>query len=214
MIGGILVGVVVSLVISQKLGYKPATILGLVMIATASVLATRTTIDSGYGWTGLWLTVFGFGFGAIMISGQNLALSQLDEAHAGAGVAIVQVMRQTGGVVGIAVLISVLNSVYRGQVDVTGLPEPVGRAVQGSFQAGLAVAERLTSAELAGSVKNAFVEGMHAEMWFSVGLALATAGLVFLAMPRWLGKMDTETHEGMPDDFDKRHGAPSRGPHA
>lgn len=195
MIGGILVGVAASLIVSQRSGYKAAVLLGLVMIATGSALAALTTLDSGYGWTGAWLAVFGFGFGAIMISGQNLALTALDEARAGVGGAIVQVMRQTGGVIGIAVLISVLSSVYRARVDVAGLPPAVGDAVRSSVQSGLATARQLGDPELATTVKSAFLDGMDVQMWLGVGLALAVATAIALVMPRGLGKTDPE-----PDD--------------
>jgi len=195
MIGGIVVGVVASLAISQRRTYKAAVLLGLIMIAVGSALAARTTVGSGYGWTGAWLAVFGIGFGAIMISGQNLALNTLDEARAGVGGAIAQVMRQTGGVVGVAVLISVLSSVYRGHVDVAGLPPAVGDAVKSSVQSGLAVARELGSPELAASVKSAFLTGMGVQMWLSVALALVVAVAVFLAMPRGLGKTDREADD-------------------
>jgi hypothetical protein len=158
------------------------------MIAVASTLATRTTVDSVYGWSALWLSVFGFGFGVLLISGQNLALNTLDEQRAGVGGAILQVMRQTGGVVGIAVLVSVLNSVYRASVTVPGLPVAVTDTVKDSVQAGLAVAERFADPELARAVRTAFLDGMHAEMWLSAGLAVVAAGVVVVAMPRGLGE--------------------------
>jgi hypothetical protein len=104
-------------------------------------------------------------------------------------------MRQTGGVVGVAVLISVLNSVYRGHVDVAGLPPAVGDAVKSSVQSGLAVARQLGSQELAASVKSAFLTGMGVQMWLSVALALVVAVAVFLAMPRGLGKTDREADD-------------------
>jgi hypothetical protein len=204
MIGGILVGVVASLAISQKRTYKAAVLLGLLMIAVGSSLASRTTVESSYGWTGAWLAIFGFGFGAIMISGQNLALNTLDEVRAGVGGAIVQVMRQTGSVVGIAVLVSVLNSAYRRNVDVSSLPPALGDAVRSSVQSGLAVATELGSPELAVSVKSAFLDGMGVQMGLGVALALAVAVAAFLAIPSGLGKTDPETDDRRMSDLDKQ----------
>jgi len=187
MIVGIIVGVVVGLGLCQRVSYRAAVLLGLVLIAASSALATRTTIDSGYGLAAVWITGFGAGFGALMISCQNLALSQLGTDTAGAGAATVQVMRQTGSVVGIAVLVSVLNTVYRDHVSTTGLPAPVADAVRDSFQAGLVAAERLGNPQLASSVKTAFLDGMATQMWWGVGLAGIVAVAAIVWMPAALG---------------------------
>lgn len=193
MVGGIIAGVVASVVLCQQLGYKPSMVLGLLGIALGSALATRTSLSSGYGWAACWLICFGFGFGALMVSCQNLALSRLDQTTAGAGSATVQVMRQTGSVVGIAVLISVLNSVYRSRVDTHDLPASAASAVRDSFQAGLVVAQRLNSPKLAASVKAAFLDGMAAQMWIGVALSGAVAVLVIMAMPNQGGEAHDTT---------------------
>ena len=112
-------------------------------------------------------------------------------------------MRQTGSVVGIAVLISVLNSVYRGRVDVASLPPAVGGAVKSSVQSGLAVARELGNPELAASVKSAFLDGMGVQMWLSVGLALMVTVAVFLVMPRGLGKIEPETEDRRMSDLNQ-----------
>jgi len=45
-------------------------------------------------------------------------------------------------------------------------------AARGSFFAGLAVADKLGSAQLADAVKDAFMAGMTASLWVSVVLAV------------------------------------------
>lgn len=188
MIGGIMVGVVVSLLMSQRFSYKSAMVVGLIVFSAGSILATRTSVESEYSLAATWLILVGFGFGALLISCQNLALTRLDKDTAGAGAAMVQVMRQTGSVVGIAVLISVLNSVYRQRIDTLALPEPAASSVRDSVQAGLAIAEELGDPALALSVKNAFLDGMAVQMWIGVILAGVVLATVIARMPATLGK--------------------------
>jgi MFS transporter, DHA2 family, multidrug resistance protein len=208
MIGGIVLGVVISVIFTRRVGYRATLLFGLAAIAAAAGMAGRTTLESGYGWAAVWLTSFGIGFGALMISCQNLALSRLDQNTAGAGAATVQVMRQTGSVVGIAVLVSVLNTVYRDRVATTGLRAPVAAAVRDSVQAGLAVAERFHALELTHSVRTAFLHGMAAQMGLGVALAGAVAVAVIIWMPRRLGTADPES----PSTATTRHADEPIGP--
>jgi EmrB/QacA subfamily drug resistance transporter len=201
-IGGIILGVGVTVIVSPRLGFKAPILAGLALIAMGSVLATRTTLESTYNWTAMWLVVFGSGFGAIMIGGNSLALNKLDPARSGVGGAVLQMMRQTGSVVGIAVLISVLNSVYRGRVDLTSVPADARETARSSLQGGFAVAQRFGDADLVVSVKNAFLDGMDAQMWLGVGLAILTALTVLIWMPWRLGYAEPEADDwrtGAPD---------------
>lgn len=187
MLGGVVLGIGVGVRLSEKAGYKVATLLGLALVIIGGLLAQRTEVATGYAWVGGWLTLFGTGFGMLMIVGQNLALNTLDQTRAGVGGAITQVMRQTGSVIGIAILGSALNAAYRNNVDVTGLPAPLAETVRDSVQGGLAVAQKV-GPRLAYAVKDALVSGIHTQMWLSIGLAvLCTLGALAL-MPKDLGR--------------------------
>jgi hypothetical protein len=50
--------------------------------------------------------------------------------------------------------------------------------------AGVAVAHQLNSAALLGSVKNAFVAGMDTMLWVCAGIALVSAVLAVIFLPR------------------------------
>jgi len=200
MLAGVVIGIVVGVRLSGSVGYKVAALVGLALVIVGGLLALRTEVTTGYAWVGGWLTLFGAGFGTLMIVGQNLALNTLDESRAGIGGAIVQVMRQTGSVIGIAVLGSALNAAYRDDVDVTGLPGPLADTVRDSVQGGLVVAQKV-GANLVYSVKNALVAGIHLQMWLSIGLAvLCTVGALIL-MPKDLGRVeDRSSSQESPDE--------------
>ncbi|MCB0908283.1 MAG: DHA2 family efflux MFS transporter permease subunit [Nocardioidaceae bacterium] len=176
MLGGLMLGFVVAVRLATVTGPRLPMAIGFVAVIGAAALGATTRVDSGYGATATWLAVFGVGFGMVLISGQNLAVDILSTERAAAGGALIQVMRQVSSVLGIAALVSVLNTSYRGSVDVSGLPAEAADAVKDSVSGGLAVAARLGSPDLATSVKDAFVSGMSDQMW--VTCALAVVGLV------------------------------------
>ncbi|MBT8225847.1 MAG: MFS transporter [Dactylosporangium sp.] len=194
LLGGIVLGIVAGVALSERSGYKVAVVAGLACVLAGGLLAVRTGVDTGYGWAAGWLTLLGLGLGAVTIAGNNLALNTLDETRAGAGGAIVQVMRQTGSVIGIAALGSVLNASYRDSIDVERLPGALADTARDSAEAGLAVAHRLGSPDLALAVKHAFLDGLHIQMWLSAALAAACILGTLIAMPARLGKTRTEAH--------------------
>lgn len=188
--GGIVAGIAGGVALSRRVGPKTAVLVGLAGVLAASALALGTGVDTGYGWVAGWLTLLGCGLGAVMIVGNTLALDTLDESRAGVGGAIVQVMRQTGSVMGIAALGSAFNATYRDSVDVGRLPPPLAGAVRNSAEAGLAVAHRLGSHDLVAAVKGAFVDGLHTQLWFGVALAAGAILGTLVAMPTTLGRSE------------------------
>lgn len=58
---------------------------GLVVPAFAALLGSRTTVDSGYGFTALWLSFAGLGFGFSIVPAMAGALSTLPADRAGWG---------------------------------------------------------------------------------------------------------------------------------
>ena len=108
----------------------------------------------------------------------------LTAERSGSGSALISAMRQVGATIGVAVLGTVLGSVYAGHLDVTGLPAAAAAAAKSSVVGGVAVAHELGSPALLDSVRNAFVQGMDTMLWVCGGIALASAILAFLFLPR------------------------------
>ena len=93
-------------------------------------------------------------------------------------------MRQVGATIGVAVLGTVLSSVYRSHLVVTGLPDAAASAAKSSVVAGVAIAQKTGSASLLDSVRHAFVAGLDTMLWVCGGIALASAILALLFLPR------------------------------
>jgi len=141
-------------------------------------------VSSGTGFAAAWFAVFGLGLGLAMPQTMNAALSALSAERSGAGSALISAMRQVGATIGVAILGTVLLSVYRTHLVVAGLPEAAASAAKSSVVAGVAIAQKTGSASLLDSVRHAFVTGMDTMLWVCAGIALVSAILAVLFLPR------------------------------
>ena len=196
MIGGMVIGMIGStrLASPRKTAAGPAraplasakglVTVGFTVMAITLGFGATTTVSSGTWFAAAWFAAFGFGLGLAMPQTMNAALSALSAERSGSGSALISAMRQVGATIGVAVLGTVLDSVYRGHLDVTGLPAAAAAAAKSSVVAGVAVAHELGSAALLDSVRDAFVQGMDTMLWICGGIALASAILALLFLPR------------------------------
>ena len=157
---------------------------GFTAMAVALAVGATTKIASGTGFAAAWFAVFGLGLGTAMPQTMNAALSALSAERSGSGSALISALRQVGATIGVAVLGTVLNSVYRSHLIVTGLPAATAAAAKNSVVAGVQVAHALRSVALLGSARSSFVHGMDAMLWACGGIALVSAVLALLFLPR------------------------------
>jgi EmrB/QacA subfamily drug resistance transporter len=172
MMGGLLVAARVAQPVVARFGSRATVCAGLVVLAFAALLGSRTTVDSGYGFTALWLSITGFGFGFSVVPAMDGALATLPRDRAGSGSGLLMTLRQVGGAIGIALLGSLLASTFRDRLDVTGLPAKAADTAGNSVVAAHIIAEKAGSAQLAASANSAYVHGM--------GLVLVICGIAAL----------------------------------
>jgi EmrB/QacA subfamily drug resistance transporter len=120
-----------------------------------------------------------------------MIMSSLPREKAGSGSAVNNTFRQVGGALGVAVLGSLMSTVYRDNVQshLTVLPAPARHSAAESIEATLGVASRLgpRGQALVDPANNAFIHAMHVTAAASAAVALigAVIALVFLpAKPR------------------------------
>jgi MFS transporter, DHA2 family, multidrug resistance protein len=160
---------------------------GFAIMAVALALGTATSAASGTGFISAWFVVTGVGLGLAMPTMLNAALSALAPERSGSGSALMTAMRQVGATIGVAVLGTVLSSVYRSQLALPGLPADVAAAAKNSVGAGVAVAQRLGSPQLLAAVHAAYAGGVDMMLWVCAGIATAAAILAALFLPRQPG---------------------------
>ncbi|HEY1627566.1 MAG TPA: DHA2 family efflux MFS transporter permease subunit [Streptosporangiaceae bacterium] len=197
MIGGLVVGMIGSTRLASPRDNKAKTetrppvasakvlvTAGFAIMAVAMAIGATTTVSSGTGFAALWFALSGLGLGMAMPQAMNSALGALSAERSGSGSALISALRQVGATIGVAVLGTVLSEGYHAKLDVTGLPTTVAAAAKSSVAAGVGVAHKLGSAAFLDNVRTAYVHGMDIMLWACGGIALASAILALIFLPR------------------------------
>ncbi|MFF8970625.1 DHA2 family efflux MFS transporter permease subunit [Streptomyces sp. NPDC014995] len=183
MMGGLLVAARAAQPVVARFGARAVVGAGLVVLAFAAFLGSRTTVESGYGFTALWLSVAGLGCGLSIVPAMTGALSTLPADRAGSGSGLLMTLRQVGGAIGIALLGSLLAGAYRDRLDVSGLPAGAADTAGESVVAAHLVAGRTGPADLAASANGAYVHGMSLTLLVCGTAALVAALLTAALLP-------------------------------
>lgn len=129
MMAGLMVAAIASRRLLAKIGAGRGTVAGLLIIAASLALLAPIAVDTSMVWIGIVLTFFGAGMGVAMTSGMDAVLGSLPRTQAGAGSAVSSTLRQIAGALGVAILGSILSSIYRSDLDSSLLSQlPAGSA--------------------------------------------------------------------------------------
>ncbi len=161
---------------------KYLTAVGFTIMAGALAVGAGTTIASGTAFAASWFAVSGLGLGLAMPTSLNVALSALSPARSGSGSALMTALRQVGGTIGVAVLGTVLSTVYQSRLRLPALPAHTTSTIRDSVAAGVAAAKASGSRSLLDTVRIAYVHGLDVMLWVCAGIAITSAvlGLIFL----------------------------------
>ncbi len=162
--------------LADRIGTARTSTIGLLVAAAA--FGWLSTLDAGSSYWPLLVGLVPLGAGmALAMTPATAAITDaLPREKQGVGSAMNDLARELGGALGIAVLGSVLQSVYRDHLDVTGLPGPAADQARSS----LALATHL-GPRVAASAQSAFVDGLHTALIVGavalVAAAVAVTGL-------------------------------------
>jgi MFS transporter, DHA2 family, multidrug resistance protein len=157
--------------------------IGFAIMATALAVGAGTTIGSSTAFAAIWFAVTGFGLGVAMPTALNAAIGALSPARSGSGSALITAMRQVGGTIGVAVLGTILATVYRSHLHLAGLPAAATGAATKSVAAGVATAQAAGSHQLLDAVRLAYVHGLDVMLWVCSGIAIVSALLALAFLP-------------------------------
>ncbi|NUS01384.1 MAG: MFS transporter [Nonomuraea sp.] len=184
MMGGLMVAARGAQPVVARFSARAVVSAGLVVLAFAALLGSRTTADSGYGFVALWLSITGIGFGFSVVPAMDGALGTLPRDRAGSGSGLLMTLRQVGAAIGIALLGSLLAGIFRDRLDVTGLPARAADTAGDSVVAAHLIAGRVHSSHLAASANGAYVHGMSVVLLVCGVAALVAALLAAAFLPR------------------------------
>lgn len=171
-----------------RLGSKALMTGGLVVTAAGMLMLSRVTATSGYGLIGASLAIVGAGLGAVLAPSFDAIVASLPPEQRGVGSALSNALGKLSQAIGVVILGSILNSVYRNGLPALprSLPAAAVAAIQGNVAVAVKVAARLPGEPgrlLAAAARNAYVSGMSEVLVIAGVAALATAVLLFVFLP-------------------------------
>lgn len=186
---GVGAGTGISTAMIARVGATPPGALGLAVMG-AGFAGMAWVI--GVGDANLWLAaigvvVFGVGFGLAVTPGTVLIIDGLPAERRSVASAVNDITREVGGVIGIAVLGTVLAVGYAASVESPdGLPAELSETIEESAAAGLAIAEEAPfgAEELAVEIRSAFQTGTADALWVAGAVTLGASVLVAAIGPR------------------------------
>ncbi len=152
----------------ERVGTKRVVTTGLAIVAVALYLNTGLEVDSSYGQVVWRMMLLALGMGLVMAPATESIMGSLPLGKAGVGSAVNDTTRQVGGALGVAVIGSVLSSVYGDKVadflNGRALPADAVEAAKDGLGSALGVAARVGGPEgaaIAGHARSAFVDALH-----------------------------------------------------
>jgi EmrB/QacA subfamily drug resistance transporter len=173
-----------STIVVRRFGRRATIVVGLCLQATGFLLLSTAGASSNYWPLLVALVLIGAGSGIIFPPTTAMIMESVPNRRAGMGSGVNDAAREVGGVVGIAVLGSLLATAYRaGLRDLLGGLHP--RDAEGarrSIGGALRVARHLggeRGATLADGARGAFLDGMQLSLRFGAASTLVCAATVW-----------------------------------
>jgi EmrB/QacA subfamily drug resistance transporter len=174
----------------ERLGTK--VVLGTGLLVVALALALQTTLDTGSSTLHVVLVtiVLAVGMANVMAPATESIMGSLPRAKAGVGSAVNDTTRQMGGAIGVALIGSLLASVYRSDVRTglagSGAPASLVEQASSTVQSGVAAGRELGGAlgqQVVAVSHQSFVSGYHLGVVVAAAIVLIAAVAVFLWLP-------------------------------
>jgi EmrB/QacA subfamily drug resistance transporter len=149
----------------ERIGTKHVVVGGMLVFAAGLVLASTSTTTTGYPRLGVAMLLLGAGLGLASAPATESIMGSLPRHRAGVGSAVNDTAREVGGALGVAIVGSIMSSIYRSHFAAArpaGLPDSAAAAANDSLGSALQVSRELgpDGAQLVSAARDAFVEAM------------------------------------------------------
>lgn len=188
---GMLIGASTADRIVSRLGTTWVIVMGFIGTAIAGALASFWQVETAYWQLGAIFFAFGFLLGYIAAPATAAVMGALSEAKAGIGSAMNTVSRMVAGAIGVAVIGSVLSTVYsssfgKAVAAIPNLPAEVVSAASDSVGAAVTIAAQLPTPLnelLAEAAKESFMDGWQVMAFVTCGMSIVGAIVILKFMP-------------------------------
>lgn len=175
--------------LAQRIGFRRVGPLGLTSMAIGFLILSRITIQTPYWVLAVSLVFFALGMGLAGTPATTAITESLPVSKQGVASAVNDASREVGSALGIAILGSILNQRYRGDVAgaVAGLPHAVAEHVRSSIAfTGSPLVHEFGPAgqRLVLQARVAFVHGVDSAVLVGAALLLVAAVVIGALAPR------------------------------
>jgi EmrB/QacA subfamily drug resistance transporter len=173
----------------ERVGTKRVVTTGLVVIATALFFLSFISAHSPYPRVILNMCVMAVGMGLTMAPATESVMGSLPRDKAGVGSAVNDTTRQVGGALGVAVIGSLVASVYAANINdaapAAGLAGPALEHARGSLGSALQLSPSLgdRAATFAEAAREGFVSGLSAGLRLGAVVVLVAAAVAYRFLP-------------------------------
>ncbi len=171
-----------------RLGTNKVVAAGLVGLALIFVTISLWQVDTNYWIIGGTFFFLAFSMGNVMAPSTDAVMGAVPEANAGVASAMNDVTRQVAGAFGVAVIGSVINTVYRDKMQpaVADLPAEAATVVSDSIGAATKASSMLPSdlaVTLLNAAKSSFTDALGIAVILAAAMSIVAAILVLKFMP-------------------------------
>ncbi|MGD9116801.1 MAG: DHA2 family efflux MFS transporter permease subunit [Dehalococcoidia bacterium] len=188
---GMLIGASSADRVVSRLGTNRVIVLGFAGTAIADAFAAFWQVDTAFWQLGVIFFAFGFFLGYIAAPATDAVMGALSEAKAGIGSAMNTVSRMVAGSIGVAVIGSVLSTVYsssfgKALAALPDVPAEIAAAASDSVGAAVTVAPQLPAplnGLLAEAARQSFMDGWQVMAFVTCGMSIVGAIVILKFMP-------------------------------
>ncbi len=205
----VMIGAPLSAQLAHRIGTKIVVTAGLTFATLGMASLAQLTTDSSYWPDVVWrMVLMASGMALTMAPATESIMGSLPLGKAGVGSAVNDTTRQVGGALGVAVVGSVLSSIYGSQMADFLAGKPIdtgtGESIKESLGAALGYAGSIAgrapelAASLANAASEAFVDGMRAGVLVAAAATLIGAVVAAVWLPARAADPGAAAHEAAP----------------
>ena len=185
---GLMMGAGSSGKAAERLGVSRVVAAGLTGLATMLALTVFWESDTGALTLAAWFFGLALAMGWVMAPATDAVVGAVSPAKSGVASATNAVARMVSGALGVAVIGSLITSLYSNDLDgsLTALPAPAQASAEDSVGAATAIAAQLphdAAAELLATTGSAFTQAMGLGLAAAAALAASMAVIVLRFLP-------------------------------
>jgi MFS family permease len=169
----------------ERFGTKRIVLTGLTLVTTGLILLSTIAADSPYPMVISFFMIMAAGMGMTMAPATESVMGALPREKAGVGSAINDTTRQVGGALGVAIIGSVVSSVYGSKIASAASGFGLDAEQTSIAEASLGTAQRLAGS--LGQQGTAFIDAANDGFVdaLSIGLRISATVVIIAALVAW-----------------------------